>query len=139
MGFTPPTSVYTLDFPEGDELHGLTVEARSVSVGTFLRLARLQDTASEGGLEALAAVDELFDAFGKALRSWDLQDDDGQDVPATADGLRTLELRHAMAVITAWMGGMSQAPAPLDETSTGGGPSVVELPPMELSSASLAS
>jgi hypothetical protein len=139
VGFTPPTSIYTLDFPEGDELHGLTVEAKSVSVGVFLRLARLQDTASEGGIEALAAVDELFAAFGRSLRSWDLQDDDGQDVPATADGLRTLELRHAMAVIAAWMGGMSQAPAPLAETSPGGGPSAVELPPMEVASASLAS
>ncbi len=139
MGFTPPTTLFELDFPEGDELHGLTVTAKSVSVGTFLRLARLQDTAGEGGIEALAAVDELFDAFGTALREWDLCDDDGEPVPATADGLRTLELRHAMAVIAAWMGGMSQAPAPLAASSTGGEPSVVELPPMELASASPAS
>jgi len=139
VGFTPPSTVYTLDFPEGDELHGLTVTAKSVSVGTFLRLARLQDTAGGSGVEAIAAVDGLFDAFGKSLREWDLQDDDGQPVPATADGLRTLELRHAMSVIAAWMGGMAQVPAPLAETSPAGGPSEVALPPMELGSPSLAS
>lgn len=139
MGFTPPTSLFVLDFPEGDELHGLTVKARSVSVGTFLELARLQDSASEGGQESLDAVNRLFDAFGGALRSWDLQDDDGQDVPADADGLRTLELRHAMSVISAWMGGMSQAPAPLAESSPAGAPSAVPLPPMELASTAQAS
>ncbi len=132
MGFQFPTTIITIDFPADHELHGLEVKTSSVPFGTFLELSSLASAGAGDGTEALAAVNTLVEQFATvALKGWN------SDVPATADGLRTLDTRHVLEIIGAWLraaGG--EVPAPLGQPSTGGAPSVVELPPMELASTS---
>lgn len=141
MGFTPKSARITIDFPPDHELHGLEVVTRSVPFGTFLELSTLADGADGEGVEAIVAMSRLVSEFAdKALRSWNLDDEDGAHVPEGVDGLRGLDTRHVLAIIGAWLraaGG--EVPAPLGATSPGGAPSVVPLPPMEVSSTSQAS
>jgi hypothetical protein len=134
VGFKLPSTVFVLDF-DGTDLDGLTVKARSVPFGTFLELQELADVADKSGAEAIAAMRKLVEQFaGTALKSWDLEDDNGP-VPATVDGLGTLEARHVLTIIGTWLraaGG--EAPAPLGEPSPGIAPSAVSsLPMVELS------
>jgi hypothetical protein len=137
MGFEFPSATITLDFPPGHELHGLEVQTRSVPFGTFLQLSSLAGGADGAGqgLEAIRSMDRLLTEFAAhAFKGWNAA------VPATADGLRTLDTRHVLEIIGTWLraaGG--EVPAPLGQPSPAGGLSEVELPPMELPSASLAS
>lgn len=130
MGFTPPRKVFTLDFT-GTELEGFEVKVASADLNTFLGLLSLADKADAGGKESLDAINSLFEGFARLVRSWNLDDEDGQPVPVGVEGLRTLELGQAMHVIRAWIAAVSDVPAPLDQPSSGTGPLVVELPPME--------
>jgi hypothetical protein len=135
MGFEFPSTIITIDFPAGHELHGLEVRTKSVPFGTFLELSSLAGSAGEAGDGALKAMARLVDDFAaSAFLGWN------SDVPATAAGLRSLDTRHVLDVIGAWLraaGG--EVPAPLGQPSSAGGLSVVELPPMELPSVSPAS
>jgi len=147
-GFTPKRTVYTLDFTD-TELDGLMVQARSVSVGTLLEFTAMADLAERltgeaadqavEGLEVMRVVGELLFSFADVLKGWNLTDDDGNDVPATLEGLRTLEFRHAMAIITTWTRAASDVPAPLSNGSNAGVPPPGLSIPMDVSSASRAS
>jgi hypothetical protein len=141
MGFRLPNTLITIDFPAGHELHGLEVHAGSVPFGTYLELAGLANTAFGSGQESIAALGKLVEGFAvNALRGWNLEDDHGAPVPCTFEQLCKLNARHALAVITAWLSAAGgEVPAPLGQPSSGGVPSVVELPPMELPSGSPAS
>jgi hypothetical protein len=148
VGFTPKRTVYTLDF-EGTELDGLIVKARSVSVGTLLEFTAMADLAERltgdgaaqaaEGVEVMRVVGDLLGSFADVLRSWNLTDEDGDDVPPTLDGLRSLEFRHAMTIITAWTRAASDVPAPLSSGSSGGAPPLELSIPMDAPSASQAS
>lgn len=148
MGFTPPRTVYTLDF-SGTELDGLEVKARSVSVGTLLEFTQMADlaerltgdeaTQTADGMEVMRVVGELLASFAEVLRDWNLVDEDGTPVPADLHGLRSLEFRHAMAIITTWTRAASDVPAPLSNGSSGGVPPLEPSIPMDVSSASQAS
>jgi hypothetical protein len=146
-GFTPKRTVYTLDFSD-TELDGLQVQARSVSVGTLLEFTSMADLAERltgeqagqaDGLEVMRVVGDLLASFAEVLRGWNLLDDNGNDVPATLAGLRTLEFRHAMAIITTWTRAASDVPAPLSNGSSGGVPPPGLSIPMDVSSPSQAS
>lgn len=146
MGFTPPSTVYVLDFTD-TELDGLTVRAAGVPLGTLLELSGLADLAepatrgssAAAGQKAIAALGQLIEGFAKVLREWDLQDHNGEDVPADAAGLRTLEMRHVMLLISTWIKAASEVPAPLEQPSTDGGQSVEASLPRATLSSSLAS
>lgn len=148
MGFTPKRTVYTLDFTD-TELDGLVVKARSVSVGDLLEFTAMADLAERltGGEEAQAAdgkevmrvVGDLLGNFADVLREWNLVDEDGNAVPRTVEGLRSLEFRHAMLIITTWTRAASDVPVPLSSGSSGGAPPLELSIPMDASSASQAS
>ena len=75
MGYQP--TVYNLVF---DDLDGLEVKAYGTSIGQVRKFTNFSDEAS------VEAAFELLDAFSKALISWNLEDPDGNPVPATARG-----------------------------------------------------
>lgn len=137
MGFKLPSTTILIDFPDGHELHGVEVRTRSVPLGTYLELSKLARVADAGGDEAIGALEALIGQFADvALKGWNLEDDDGE-VPASAAGLRSLDMRYAMAIITAWLAASGgEVPAPLERTSPAGAPSEVPLPPMEVVSGS---
>jgi hypothetical protein len=143
MGFKYDPNTYNLSFEEGHFLHGLNVKVRSVGLGKFTKISTLAMAASAVGradlseeealkasVEALEAVEGLFDLFSSCLVSWDLEDAEGKPIPATKEGLHELDLEFVMALITEWqtvIGGVSQS---LGKGSVSGGTSPV--PPIQM-------
>lgn len=144
MGFKAPRKVYVLDWPEGHELHGLEVKAASLPLGTFMD--------EFGGAQGLVGRDpktltaaerargwSVVTTFAGVLRSWNLEDDDDQPIPADLDGLKTQELGFAMSIIEAYMDAVGGVTGPLADSSTSGGNSLEASLPMAPLSASQAS
>ena len=80
--------LYTLRF---EDHPGFEVVMRGLSINAFMGVARMAGKLTGAGLaqlegeqlkEALGAADSLFATFARALRSWNLDDEDGRPVPA---------------------------------------------------------
>lgn len=137
MGYRPKRKTYRLRFAD-PEMKGLVVEASSVPVGTFKDIIKLLGTieTTEDDAEAVA---RLFEMFADALVTWNLEDDSGEPVPTTVEGIDSQDFDFMLAVIMSWVSSVGDVPAPLEQTSNGGGPSLVASLPMEPLSASQAS
>lgn len=124
MGYRPKRKIYDLDFT-GTEYDGLKVTVRGVSTGQALDIdaARV-----DGGDEAMRGMLELL---AEQLVDWNIEDDDGQPVPANLDGLRAQDIGLNLAIVNAWQTAMAGVPAPLESGSTSGEPSLVASIPME--------
>jgi hypothetical protein len=120
-GFRKPAKVYRLKFAD-EEFAGLEVKAKSVPLGTFLELSTLAEPIAGGdSREQVTRVSQLFAGFAQALISWNLEDEEtGEAVPATYDGIMAQEFDFVLAIITAWMEAISGVAAPLANGSTSG-------------------
>jgi len=57
----------------------------------------------------------VFEIFGeKVLAEWNLEDDDGQPLPATANGMKDVPLQFANLIIEQWVEVSTQPPDPLE-------------------------
>ncbi|KUF18467.1 hypothetical protein [Streptomyces silvensis] len=111
MGYRPKQKIYTLEF-EGEEYDGLEVRIRGLNTGQMLDL----DTArADGSDEAIIAMLQLM---ADRLVEWNVEDDEGQAVPVTFDGVRSLDLDFNWAIIDAWQNAVAGVAAPLDEPLT---------------------
>ena len=97
MAFRLSPKTISLDFGDVD-LNAMGVEVfGDVSMET---LFNLQIDLSSG--EPLQMKEACL-LFGESvLKSWDVQDDDGVDIPATGRGFLSLPMSLATAVMTAW-------------------------------------
>lgn len=122
-GYRRPAKVYRLVFKD-DDMEGLEVRAKSVPLGGFLDLLGLANIRSVRGIDPskVKDVDKLFAAFAKALVSWNVEDDDGNPVPANLGGLMSLDMDFVFAVVLAWMDAIAGVPGPLGRPSNGGEP-----------------
>lgn len=117
---------YRLVWPEGHEMHGTEVRARSLPLGAFLELLELAAGIDFGSLaassitpEAAVAVRQVLEAFGGALVEWNLDDDEGP-VPASFEGVCRLDVDVVMPVIDAWMEAVAGVSGPLGPASPNG-------------------
>ena len=60
------------------------------------------------------------------LLDWNINDDDGNEIPATGVGMLKAPLRFANIIIQQWIEQMGQAPPPLSVPSGDGNTSRVE-------------
>ncbi|MFI0768629.1 hypothetical protein ACH4TQ_27640 [Streptomyces sp. NPDC021218] len=132
MGYRPKRKTYTLSFEDPD-FNGLEVKVHGLNTGQMLDL----DTAREEGSEE--AIRDMLQLLADQLIEWNVEDDEGRPVPTTFDGIRTLDLDFNWAIINAWQAAVAEVPAPLEQPSTAGEPSVEASIPMETLSESLAS
>lgn len=57
----------------------------------------------------------VFDIFGeKVLTEWNLQDDEGRTIPATAEGMQEIPLNLANLIIEQWVEVTTQPSTPLE-------------------------
>ncbi len=118
-------------------MQGLVVRAQSVPLGVFLELIELKEVDTKNiTAEDAAKVDRLFTGFADALVSWNLENEDGSPVPATADGLKSQDIDFVMQIVSAWIAALSQVPDFLVNKSSDGGKSLEQSIPMETSSPS---
>lgn len=145
MGYRPGRTTYLLDFSDVPELapadgeDPLEVRARSAPLGTFLDMTALASIGSNPTPADIAKVGDLLLGFATVLKEWNVEDDDGQPVPPTEQGLRSLEFPFVFRIIAAWIKATAGVAAPLGPASSGGEPSEVPLPPMAPLSTSPAS
>ena len=81
--------IYDLRWPEGHDLHGLEVSLTGLSIGTLAQVETLGGTLTGNGTvdEKLAAADALFKVMATCLAGWNLEDHQGNPVPATHEGI----------------------------------------------------
>lgn len=133
MAYQITRRVYTLDVAGHPDL---TVRARSVSMAQVIDLSESMEARIFGPVvapENLPHLTRVMQALGGALVDWDLVDEDGSPVPASIDGLKTLDHDLFRAVALAWFAALTAVPAPLERPSPDGGPSPEQSIPMEVS------
>ena len=102
MGYRPKREPVKLDF-SGTEHDGLEITARSVPMSVMLDLLAVT------GAQEPTAYRHVTTTFAYALESWNVEDDDGQPVPADLDGLLSQDTGFITAVIKAWVAAMAGA------------------------------
>lgn len=124
MGFKIKRKTYLLEF-EDPEFEGLMVEVRSAPLGQFIDMTKMAQLAEEKDETAAAnATVKLFESFSNALVTWNLEDEDDNPVPATFEGLQTLDVDAAMYLIQSWMTAIGGVNTPLGSASTAGATSL---------------
>lgn len=134
MGYQPGRRTYVLQFEDRD---GLEVKTSSCSTAELLDISNLMDQIK--GQSDMNALAELAPRFEKVLQSWNVEDDNGEPVPATAAGLLGLEHHFGIEIVDAWVTVLLGVPDPLEQPSDDGSLSLVESLPMEPLSPSRAS
>jgi hypothetical protein len=139
MGFKVQRKTYKLRF-QGTDLDGLVVVARSLTTGQLLELESARLARAEGGKGSEGATQEMVRLLADALVEWNADDENGQPIPPTLEGLLSQDSDFSMAIINAWQEAVVGARAPLSQTSSDGQPSALEASiPMDVPSESLAS
>lgn len=104
------------------EYEGVEVVTRlDVSIDTLLTFMRVneEDAPPEPG----DWLTRLKDFARDALVEWNLEDDGGSPIPATAAGMGQVPPAFANLVIGKWVEAVANPPAPLPAASGGGGTS----------------
>ena len=123
MGFKRGPKIFRLEFEDPD-LNGLTVRARSLPLGEFIDLANI-DTVTA------AQTDRVIRLFASCLVEWNLENEFGDPVPATYEGILAQELDFMIQIISAWMEAIGSVAPPLPDGSNAGATSRVQSLPME--------
>jgi hypothetical protein len=127
MGYKPKRKLITLDF-EGTKHDGLEVTMRGLTVGEELELDDMRGKDSNGR--------RIFEMMAGLLHEWNVEDENGQPVPATFEGVCTQDSVFIMEILDALQTANSGVSDPLPESSPSGEPSPVASIPMEPLSAS---
>jgi hypothetical protein len=136
MGFKAKLKTYLVKFDEGHEFHGAEARLRGMTYGEWEEVTGLDG--GEGDTNGAVSVRRFVDH----LISWNLEHPEtGEPLPMTLDAAKALDHDLVAALNNAWINtliGVHESD-PLAESSTSGGPSLVESVPMEALSPSLAS
>ena len=131
MGFTPPKTVYRLDF-EDTELDGLEVRMRGGNLGQTFGIGDLVGVTEENATpEDAKAILRQYEEIAKHLVSWNVEDENKNPVPADLEGLKTLETRHVNMIVAAWQRAQADVPGPLSKPSSSTRPPELLSIPME--------
>jgi len=95
--------VFTLNF-EGTDLDGAEIKIRSASVQTNLELGT-------------CTVERECEIIGEHLVSWNLEEENGAEIPADTEGVTQLEVAVKNLLIREWMKATRGISAPLDRRS----------------------
>jgi hypothetical protein len=133
-GYTPKRKTLKLVFDD-EEFDGLVVKVGAAPMRTILKVVELLTTLEEKedltGAEITRLFNEMFGIFADALVSWNVEDDGGNPVPTTVEGITSQDSAFIMAIINTWAEVLSGVSTPLGKPSPNGERSPEELIPME--------
>lgn len=132
MGFREQPNTITLRFKEGDELHGLEVTLKGLTIGEFIAFTGMDgsDGESSGG---------TIERFHTSLISWNLEDADGRPIPVSESRNRPHRMIITLnnAYVEALTGVHKSDPLPDSSTSGENSPApVIPMAPLSESQAS---
>ena len=108
-GFRVPEKTARITF-EGTDYDGAEIILR-LSV-TFAQFIALRESAQGDDQEVMARL------FGETvLMEWNLDDSDGNPIPANSDGMLVIPLQLTNLVVQHWVQAVAGVPVPLVETS----------------------
>lgn len=124
MGFDAPSGPrLRLEFDDAGYA-GLVVICREPSLGAYLDLVGL------AGASTMDGVRHALEQFGNdVLAEWNVTKD-GDPVPATAEGLLSLDRSFARAIFNAWQANVVRVPGPLESQPNDGAMSAEASIPM---------
>jgi hypothetical protein len=132
MGFRRK-QIHLKDFT--GELEGLEVVMRRMPMDDFLVLGQMDLDRDSVGItdQDVKTIQGIREMLASVLVSWNLEDD--EPVPATLEGMRTLDMGMMTAIQEAYITAIAGVPTPLSQDSNSGDTSLVESIPMEALSA----
>lgn len=135
MGYKHQIPRIDVTFDESHEYHGFEVTLRKLKLGEWLEITGM------GGDEApgVRHVGDQLERMADKLVAWNLEDEDGNPVPTTAEAVLDQDRDLMIAILNAWLDGLTGVSAPLEQSSPDGAPSLVESIPMAPLSESLVS
>ncbi len=102
MAYRLDRRVAVLEFADG-VLEGSEVRCRlDISLGQLFAI--------QAAADARDTMESLTLFARHALLSWDIEDESGEQIPATEDGLRMLPISVCNTIIVAWIGAVSATP-----------------------------
>ena len=133
-GFRIPARTARLVF-EGDYAGAEVVVRLDLPIGQVLSFLDQSLSAEDGQTPATAKANLiLLQRFAAtALISWNLENDEGQPIPATAEGILQVPVVFAQLLLAKWAEAISNPPDPLAGVSANGstsGPRTVEMAPV---------
>lgn len=133
MGYKVPQKVYNLKFADDDEYARVEAKLKGVGMGKLLKIGKLVTTRPEDMVDVLE--NEVLRDFAAALISWNLEDEEGNPIPATLESLLDEDLLPpslVFSLVSNWVEIMGNVAAPLKNSSTSGSTSQVASLPMEV-------
>lgn len=120
MGFRPEPTHYKLTF-EDPALGGLEVTVAALSVDEFLSMSELAELGPADAAGAGGAAKKMLGTLGESLVSWNVEDVQGQPVPADFAGVRSQEFGFIFKIVIAWIEAQAAvSPNLLNGSSRGG-------------------
>lgn len=145
MGYQRQTKTYVLKFGEDTgEYAGLVVKLKSPKIKVMQNL--IKDALTLGSLtpDQLATrategdedLDRIYKTFADHLVEWNLEDEDGEAVPATFEGVCEVDQDLFTFLLDQWIKASAGVSAPLDKPASSGEtfPDLSEIPTVPLSS-----
>lgn len=131
MGFRPERTHYKLVFAD-PEWSGFECVMTSMSMDMFILSASLTQLSAEDIARQPKVIDRLFTSVAECMVDWNLENQHGDPVPPTKDGLYSQDLDFIMKIAAAWGQAVAAVPDPLSKDSNSGVPCPEESLPMEL-------
>lgn len=126
MGFKRKLKVYKLVF-EDTEYEGLEVKIRGLTTGEYLDLIALTGPTDADENEATG----MLNMFAEHLISWNLEDEEGNPVPATFEGLKANDFTMNSVMLNAWTEAIANVPMSTEKKSPTGDVTLLESIPTE--------
>lgn len=114
MGHRKKIKIITIDL--NDRYEGLVVRMKSPSLG---KLRRLMGTINRDELDT-DLIDGIITLISEHLVSWTLEDEEGRELPATADEVGDLDMVMLLDISNAWVGNVTNVDADLGKDSQSG-------------------
>lgn len=132
MGYKYSPKVQRIRFDETHEFAGLEMTVRSMPMGKFLRLLKMAEMRSQTPTaEDLEQTNDFFNLFGQNLVSWNMTDEEDNPVPATPDGVATLDFPFVTRLVMEYIDAVAGVATPLGGNSNSGATSQAPSIPME--------
>lgn len=117
MGYQRSTLKLVFEDPQ---FKGLEVRMRRLPIGDLFGVTELAELDEKDPVAMKQQFYHLTNMVGAGLLSWNLEDDQGQPIPATAEGLRSQDIEFVMGIVTAWTEAASSVRPPLSRHSNSG-------------------
>lgn len=113
MGYRRVPTIYTLNEIPGED--GLIVRMKTISFGKVRRLISLMENDNDDNV-----MDEISAQVSKNLVSWNLVDENEDEIPATVEGIDDQDFDLILKIVNAWLDAITGVSKDLGKDSSSG-------------------